>query len=130
MSDKKKYPLTGFSKITWEELLGIMDMLNSFKTLGETEKELILLAMQGMKARESKTVGAILSDLSSASKITQCTNAIPTPNGAIDIKTITNILEFCYKNTGYMWADKIAGELLFCDFRDAKSEMERFFFKE
>ena len=47
------YPLTGFSKITYEEFLGIAEMLKLFSSLGEKEKEVILLVMDGMKYREA-----------------------------------------------------------------------------
>ena len=89
--------------------------------------------MHGMKAKsvgKEDRLTIAEAHLPLKDKINQCTNAIPTPNGAINIDVIIRVLEFCYKNTGYMWADKIASELLFCDFRDAKVEMERFFFKE
>ena len=75
MSNKSKYPLTGFSKISYDELLGIIDMLNTFKELGDMEKDLILLAMAGMK---SKYKDSTVKD-EYKYKIKTCTNAIPTP---------------------------------------------------
>ena len=47
------YPLTGFSKITYEEFLGIAEMLKLFSSLCENEKEIILLIMDGMKFRQT-----------------------------------------------------------------------------
>lgn len=49
-----KYPLTGFGKISWEEFLGIMDMLELFRGLDKENKNLILYVMDGMKYRELK----------------------------------------------------------------------------
>lgn len=50
----KSYPLTGFSKISWEELMGIIEMLKLFSSLDDTGKEAITLMIDGMKYRESK----------------------------------------------------------------------------
>lgn len=49
-----KYPLTGFNKISYEELLGILEMLKLFSSLKEEEKEMIMLMMDGLKFRAVK----------------------------------------------------------------------------
>jgi len=54
---KKDYPLTGFGKITYEELCGIIETLKLFSSLSEKDKETILLLMDGLKYRANKKEG-------------------------------------------------------------------------
>jgi hypothetical protein len=49
-----KYPLTGFSKISWEEFCGMLEMLQLYKSLGNEQKEIIDLMMLGMQKREEQ----------------------------------------------------------------------------
>ena len=51
---KNNYPLTGFSKISWEELMGIFEMLKLFGSLDGQLKEAIMLMIDGLKFRETK----------------------------------------------------------------------------
>jgi hypothetical protein len=39
------------------------------------------------------------------------------------------VIEYCYKHLDQMWAAKVAGILLGCDFRDAKKHADLFFEK-
>ena len=47
-----KYPLTGFSKISWEEFCGMLEILQLYKSLGSEQKDIIDLMMLGMQKRE------------------------------------------------------------------------------
>lgn len=40
------------------------------------------------------------------------------------------VLEYCYDNLAKMWAAKVAGILLGCDFRDAKEHSDIYFENE
>lgn len=54
MKPVNKYPVTGFGKISYEELLGMLELLKTFSSLSSEDKELILLMMDGMKYRSKK----------------------------------------------------------------------------
>jgi hypothetical protein len=47
-----KYPLSGFSKISWEEFCGMLHVLQLYNRLGNEQKEIIDLMMLGMQKRE------------------------------------------------------------------------------
>jgi hypothetical protein len=51
MEQSKKYPLTGFSKISFEEFMGILSVLRVFGELSKEKQEQIMLMMDGMKYR-------------------------------------------------------------------------------
>lgn len=51
---KKQYPLSGFDKISFEEFLGILEILNTFGRLGSSDKDAVLLIMDGLKFRREK----------------------------------------------------------------------------
>lgn len=53
-SNINKYPLTGFSKIEYEEFLGILHMLSLYSSLTKEQRHIIDLIMDGMKYRENK----------------------------------------------------------------------------
>ena len=39
---------------------------------------------------------------------------------------LNKILDFCYKNTEYMWAATIVSIILECDFRDVKQKLDEY----
>lgn len=45
-------PLTGFSKISYQEFLGIFEVIKTYESLNSEEREMIDLIMIGMKTRE------------------------------------------------------------------------------
>ena len=52
LDDWGTFPLSGFNKITYQEFMGIVQVLNIYSSLGENEKEIVMLVMDGMKYRE------------------------------------------------------------------------------
>lgn len=53
MNSINKYPLSGFSKISYEEFLGILHILNLYSSLDEDQKNMVNLMMDGLKFREN-----------------------------------------------------------------------------
>lgn len=53
MSGMNKYPLSGFSKISFEEFLGILHILKLYGSLDDDQKEIINLLMDGLKFRNN-----------------------------------------------------------------------------
>lgn len=49
-----KYPLSGFSKISYEEFLGIFHILSLYSSLTEEQRDMIDLVIDGMKFRENQ----------------------------------------------------------------------------
>lgn len=58
MKKKSKYPLTGFSKITYEELLGIIKILKLFSSLSKQDQSAVNLMMDGLKFRSENKKGS------------------------------------------------------------------------
>lgn len=52
-SSINSYPLSGFSKISYDEFKGIFHILSLYSSLTEEEKRMVSLCMDGLKFREN-----------------------------------------------------------------------------